>query len=344
MKNKIRLTGFSIRAIPELHMFASKALAIVAALGLVALLASRAHAQTAYPARPVTIVVPQAPGGTNDIVARLLAEKLSEQMGQRFVVENRAGAGGNIGSASAARAEKDGYTLLVTISASQAINPALYAKTNFDPVKDFAPVSMLATVPNVLVVNPNFPAKTVAEFIAMAKAKPGELNYASAGNGTLNHLVGEMLKSRAGIDIKHVPYRGIAPALTDVIGGQIPITFGNLPAVISQIQGGSVRALGVSTLKRSATIPDVPTIAETIPGFDAELWIALYGVAGTPQPILDSLHAETLKALATPEMKNKFAQAGAQIITSTPAELAKKLDEDLKIWADIVKSSGAKVE
>jgi tripartite-type tricarboxylate transporter receptor subunit TctC len=314
-------------------------------LGLLsAAIAGPAFAQADYPSRPVTVIVPQAAGGANDIIGRIVAEKLSEILGQRFVVENRAGAGGNLGSQAAARATPDGYTLLVTISASQAINPALYARTGFDPVKDFAPISMLGTVPNVLVVNPGFPARTVADLIRMAKEKPGEYQYASAGNGTLNHLVGEMLKSRAGIDLKHIPYRGIAPALSDVIAGHVPITFSNLPAVISQIQAGTVRALGVSTLKRNANIPEVPAIAETVPGFDAELWIALYGIAGTPQPILDKLVAATHQALAAPEMKGKFAQQGADIVTSTPAELAAKLEADLKVWAEIVRTSGAKIE
>lgn len=307
-------------------------------------LSSRVLAQADYPNRPVTVIVPQAAGGANDIIGRIVAEKLAEVLGQRFVVENRAGAGGNLGSQAAARSTPDGYTLLVTISASQAINPALYSRTGFDPVKDFAPVSMLGTVPNVLVVNPAFPARTVADLIRMAKEKPGEYQYASAGNGTLNHLVGEMLKSRAGIDLKHIPYRGIAPALSDVIAGHVPITFSNLPAVISQIQAGTVRALGVSTLKRNANIPDVPPIADTVAGFDAELWIALYAVAGTPQPVVERLVTATHAALAKPDMKEKFAQQGADIVTSTPQELAAKLASDLKVWAEIVRASGARIE
>lgn len=315
------------------------------ALGLIASgIAEPAFAQADYPNRPVTVIVPQAAGGANDIIGRLVCEKLSEIMGQRFVVENRAGAGGNIGSQAAARSTPDGYTLLITISASQAINPALYARTGFDSVKDFAPISMLGTVPNVLVVHPSFEAKTIADLIRMAKEKPGFYQYASAGNGTLNHLVGEMLKSRAGVDLKHIPYRGIAPALGDVIAGHVPMTFANLPAAISQIQAGTVRALGVSTLKRNDKIPDVPAIAETVPGFDAELWIAIYGIAGTPQPVVDKLVAATHRALASPEMKAKFAQQGADIVTSTPAELAAKLEADLKTWAEIVKTSGARIE
>ncbi|MDP2803796.1 MAG: tripartite tricarboxylate transporter substrate binding protein [Phreatobacter sp.] len=314
-------------------------------LGLIASsLAAPALAQADYPTRPVTVIVPQAAGGANDIIGRLVSEKLSEVMGQRFVVENRAGAGGNLGSQAAARSTPDGYTLLVTISASQAINPALYARTGFDPVKDFAPISLLGTVPNVLVVHPAFEAKSVADLIRLAKDKPGFYQYASAGNGTLNHLVGEMLKSRAGIDLKHIPYRGIAPALSDVIAGHVPISFANLPAAISQIQAGTVRALGVSTLKRNSFVPDVPTIAETVPGFDAELWIALYAIAGTPQPVIDRLVAATHRALQAPDIKAKFAQQGAEVVTSTPAELAAKLDADLKVWAEIVKASGARIE
>ena len=319
-------------------------LGLLSSVVAVPALSTRLLAQADYPNRPVTVIVPQAAGGANDIIGRIVAEKLADVLGQRFVVENRAGAGGNLGSQAAARSAPDGYTLLVTISASQAINPALYARTGFDPVKDFAPISMLGTVPNVLVVNPAFPARTVADLIRMAKDKPGEYQYASAGNGTLNHLVGEMLKSRAGIDLKHIPYRGIAPALSDVIAGHVPITFSNLPAVISQIQAGTVRALGVSTLKRNANIPDVPPIADTVPGFDAELWIALYAVAGTPQPIVDRLVAATHAALAKPDMKDKFAQQGADIVTSTPQELTAKLESDLKVWAEIVRASGARIE
>jgi tripartite-type tricarboxylate transporter receptor subunit TctC len=217
-----------------------------------------------YPTRAVTVIVPQAPGGTNDIVARVLAEALSQSLGQPFVVENRPGAGGNIGTQAAARAKPDGYTLLVTISSSQAINPALYKQIPFNPVKDFAPITLLGSVPNVLVANPSFPANSMQELIAVAKAKPGELKYASAGNGTLNHLLGEMLKRSAGIDLVHVPYKGVAPAITDILGGFVDMGFASLPSVVSHIRSGKLKAFGVSTARRAPALPDVPAIGESV--------------------------------------------------------------------------------
>lgn len=319
------------------------ALGAVACASLLALAAPAPALAQEYPSKPIRLVVPQPPGGPTDIVARLVAQKLSERLGQQVVVDNKPGAGSNIGTEIVAKAPKDGYTLVMA-TVQHIVNPFLFASMPFDPVKDFAPISMLGTVPNVLVVHPAFEAKSVADLIRMAREKPGFYHYASAGNGTLNHLVGEMLKSRAGIDLKHIPYRGIAPALSDVIAGHVPISFANLPAAISQIQAGTVRALGVSTLKRNSFVPEVPTIAETVPGFDAELWIAIYAIAGTPQPIVDKLVAATHRAMTAPEIKAKFAQQGAEVVTSTPAELAAKLEADLKTWAEIVKASGARIE
>ena len=253
--------------------FLANALFLV--LGLT--LAAFAFAQ-AYPTKPVTMLVPQAPGGTNDIVAHLVAAELATRLGQSFVVDNRPGAGGNIGTQAAARANPDGYTLLMTISSSQAINPSLYKKVPFDPIKDFEPIAPIASVPNVLVVNPSFPAKNVAELIALAKAKPGEYRYASAGNGTLNHLLGEMLNSMAGIKLEHVPYKGVAPALNDVLGNQVPIAFASLPSVLGHLKAGKLRALGISSAKRNPALPEVPTIAETVPGYSGDLWVALFAV------------------------------------------------------------------
>ena len=303
----------------------------------------RALAQD-YPTRAVTVLVPQAPGGTNDIVARVLAEALGQALGRPFVVENRPGAGGNIGTQTAARAKPDGYTLLVTISSSQAINPALYKKVPFDPVKDFAPITLLGSVPNVLVANPGFPADSVQDLVALARAKPGELKYASAGNGTLNHLLGEMLKTSTGIDLLHVPYKGVAPAITDVLGGFVPLAFASLPSVASHIKNGKLKALGVSTARRSPTLPDVPAIGENVPGYAADLWVGLFAVAGTPGGIIAKLHDETSKALGGPVVREKLEAQGVEVATGTPEQLAARLKADLELWAKVVEASGATVD
>jgi tripartite-type tricarboxylate transporter receptor subunit TctC len=306
-----------------------------------------APAQEVYPGRPVTVVVPQAPAGTNDIVARVLADKMGEILGQaRFVVENRPGAGGNIGTASAARAAPDGYTLLVTISSTQAINPSLFAKLGFDPVKDFEPITLLATVPNVLVAHPSLPANTVAELITLAKqqAATQPLQYASAGNGTLNHLLGEMLKSRAGIPLTHVPYRGVAPAINDMVAGHVMLGFASMPSVMSHLQGKSLKALAMSSAVRTPAAPEIPAIAETLPGFAADLWVALFAPRGLPNAIRDKLHAAAVQAMNDPGVQEKLKAQGATIVTSTPDELAKRLDADLAAWAEVVKAAGAKVE
>jgi tripartite-type tricarboxylate transporter receptor subunit TctC len=289
------------------------------------LLCTAGMAAEDYPARPVTMIVPQAAGGTNDIVARILAEDLSTSLGKQFVVDNRPGAGGNVGTQAATKAESDDYTLLVTISSTQAINPSLYRNVPFDPVKDFEPITLMGSVPNVLIVHPSFPANSVSELIAMAKSKPGEVEYASAGNGTLNHLLGEMLKTAAGIDLLHVPYKGVSPAITDVLGGHIQMAFASLPSVIAHVKEGRLKALGVSTAKRSPALPDVPAIGETVPGYDADLWVALFAIAGTPKEITAKLHDETIKALDNPTVREKMEAQGVQIATSTPEQLAAKL-------------------
>lgn len=298
-----------------------------------------------YPSRPITLVVPQAAGGTNDIVGRLVGQKLGEVLNASVVVDNRPGAGGNIGTQLVAKAPKDGYTLLMTISSSQAINPALYKNPGFDPVKDFRPVGLIGAVPNVLLVNPAFPAKTLGEFMALAKRKDASYQYASAGNGTLNHLLGEMLNSMGGIQLQHVPYKGVAPAINDVLGGQLPIVFASLPSALPHIKSGKLRALAVSGDKPSPALPDVPAIAESVPGYNGTLWIGLFAPAGLPADVQGTLQDGTRRALAAPDLREKLEQQGVEIAApTTPDQFAALLQADLAKWARIVKSSGAAVD
>jgi len=316
---------------------------VMAGMALALAIVGNAHAD-AYPSKPIQMIVPQAPGGTNDIVARLVAADLSQRLGQQVVVENRPGAGGNIGTQTAARSTPDGYTLLMTISSTQAINPSLYRSIPFDPVKDFEPIAPVASVPNVLVVNPAFPAKSMAELIAMAKAKPDYYRFASAGNGTLNHLLGEMLNSMAGIKLEHVPYKGVAPALNDVLGNQVPMAFASLPSVLAHIKAGKVRALGVSSAKRSPFAPDIPAIGETVPGYSGDLWVGLFAVRGTPKEVTQKLATTMQAALADKPLRDKLAAQGAEVLTGTPQQFSVMLRGDIDKWAKIVKQSGAQVD
>ncbi len=318
--------------------------ALACAVSAVALLGATPAKADNWPSKPIQMIVPQAPGGTNDIVARLVAADLSQRLGQQVVVENRPGAGGNIATQFAARATPNGYTLLMTISSTQAINPSLYRQVPFDPIKDFEPIALVATVPNVLVVNPAFPAKTLPELIAMAKAKPGQYRFASAGNGTLNHLLGEMLNSMAGIQLEHVPYKGVAPALNDVLGNQVPMAFASLPSVLPHIKAGKVRALGVSSARRSPFAPDIPAIGETVPGYSGDLWVGLFAVKGTPKEITQKLAQTMQAALADPALREKLGAQGAEALSATPQQFATQLKGDIDKWARIVKSSGAQVD
>lgn len=306
--------------------------------------AGTAIAADPYPSKPVTMIVPQAPGGTNDIVARLIAADLSQRLGQQFIVENRPGAGGNVGTQYAARAQPDGYTILMTISSTQAINPSLYKRIPFDPIKDFEPVALVASVPNVLVVNPAFPHKTLPDLIASAKAKPNEYRFASAGNGTLNHLLGEMLNSMAGIQLEHIPYKGVAPALNDVLGNQVPMAFASLPSALPHLKTGKLRALGISSTRRSAVAPDIPTISETLPGYSGDLWVGLFTVKGTPREVTQKLSQAVQQSLNDKVTREKLAAQGAEILNATPQQFSAILVEDLAKWAKIVKASGATVD
>ncbi len=323
------------------------AIRITRRAGLAAMLALPlwAAAQAAYPSRPIVMVVPQAAGGTNDIVGRLVSQKLGEVLGGSIVVENRPGAGGNIGTQLVAKAPKDGYTLLMTISSSQAINPALFKNPGFDPVKDFRPVGLIGSVPNVLLVNPAFPAKSLPELLALAKAQPDHYQYASAGNGTLNHLLGEMLNSMAGVSLQHVPYKGVAPAINDVLGGQLPIVFASLPSALAHIKAGKLRALAVSGATRSPVLPDVPTIAETVPGYNGTLWIGLFAPAGLPADAMAKLQGGMAKALDAKDLRDRLELQGVEIAAkTTPEQFASLLQDDLVKWARVVKASGATVD
>ena len=321
-----------------------RALALLS-LAAAALCTAVPAAAQPYPSRPVTLVVPQAAGGTNDIVGRLVGQKIGELMSASVVVDNRPGAGGNIGTQLVAKGPKDGYSLLMTISSSQAINPALYKNPGFDPVKDFKPVGLIGAVPNVLLVNPSFPARDFNEFLKLARQKGANYQYASAGNGTLNHLLGEMLNSMAGISLQHVPYKGVAPALNDVLGGQLPIVFASLPSALSHIKAGKLRALAVSSEKRSPVLPEVPAIAEAVPGYNGTLWIGLFAPAGVPADVLAKLQDATRKALAAKDLRDKLEQQGVEIAApATPDQFSKLLQDDLAKWARIVKASGAAVD
>ena len=303
-----------------------------------------AQAQGAFPTRPITLVVPFPAGGSTDLVARLIAARMTTELGQQIVVENRGGAGGNIGSAAVAKAAPDGYTILMGTVATHALNPALYKKMPYDAVKDFAPISLLALIPNVLVVTPNFPAKNVQELIDLIKSKPGEYSYASSGNGTPLHLSGELFKTMAGVDMIHVPYKGAGPALVDVMAGHIPIMFDNLPPSLEQIRAGKLRGLAVTTKERSPAIPELPTIAETLPGYETYSWNAFFAPAGTPKEAIDTLNAASLKALADPSVSARLTDLSATVVGSTPEELAAHVTSELAKWAPVVRDSGASLD
>ncbi|WP_310610769.1 tripartite tricarboxylate transporter substrate binding protein [Limnohabitans sp.] len=303
-----------------------------------------ALAQDKFPNKPVTVVVPQAAGGANDAIARVIAQKLSEQMGQPFVIDNRTGAGGNVGTTAVARAKADGYTLMVTADSAMVINLSLYQSTGFDPIKDFDPVGTVATAGYVLVANPSFPAKNTTELIALAKQQPGKINIGSAGNGTLNHLIGEMLSKAAGIDMVHVPYKASSAAVTDLVAGQVQVSVQSLPSSIAFIRSGKVKVLGVINPKRLPALPDVPTIGETIKGFGTTPWYGMFVPAGTPKHIVTQLNAEIAKALESKDVLDRLAGVGCEPYKSTSEQFANLVRDDLSRWAKIVKTSGATID
>ena len=303
-----------------------------------------AQAQS-YPTKPIHLIVPFPPGGGNDTVARAIAQQLGPDLGQPMVIDNRPGAGGSVGAELAAKAPPDGYTLFLAGVGSHAVNPNVHAKLPYDPVKDFAPVTLLASAPSVLVVNPAVPARTIGEFTAYARANPGKLNYASNGNGSAAQLAAAMYESLAGVRMVHVPYKGIAPAMTDLMGGEVQLMFGTIVALVPHIQAGKLRALAVTSRKRSALLADVPTLAESgLPDYHAGSWYGVLAPAGTPRPIIDRLHATIVKALQQPEVAQRLAAEGAEVIGSTPEEFAAHIKAELARVAGVVRAAGIRIE
>jgi tripartite-type tricarboxylate transporter receptor subunit TctC len=319
-------------------------LAGLAAVSLGLGLPSAGHAQI-YPTRPVTLVVAFTPAGPSDVLARVLGRKLEEVLKHPFIIVNRPGAGGNIGAEAVANASPDGYTLLMGNNSILATNASLYKKLPYDPEKDFKPISLVGNQANILVVNPKLPAKSMSELIGLARAMPGQLNYASSGIGTAAHLAGALFKAQANIDIVHVAYKGAAPALQDVISGQVQMMFATAASVVGFINSGLVRPLAVTTLKRSALFPDLPTVAEQgLPGFEATTWHGLVAPAATPPAVINSLHDATVRALRDPALAKSLTELGVEISSSTPDEFAKYITTEIPKWTAVVKASGATLD
>jgi tripartite-type tricarboxylate transporter receptor subunit TctC len=315
---------------------------IAATLLCIAAPAQLAHAAD-YPTRPVKWVVPYPPAGTTDVLARIIAQWLTEHMGQSFVIENKPGAGNNMGVESVVNSPPDGYTMLL-VNPANGINATLYKNLSFNFIRDIAPVAGLVRTPNVMEVTPSFPAKTVAEFIAHCKANPGKINMASSGSGTSVHLSGELFKSMTGCQMLHVPYKGAGPALTDLMGGQVDVLFDNLPSSIGHIKGGKLRALAVTSQEREPSMPQLPTVAETVPGYEATAWFGIGMPKGTPKEIIDKVNAEVNRALADPKMRERLAELGGKPIAGTPEDFGKVIAAETAKWEKVVISSGAKVE
>ena len=297
-----------------------------------------------YPAKTIRIVIPFPAGGTSDILARAVAQKLTEEWKQQIIIDNRPGAGANIGAEIAAKSPADGYTLFA-ISTIHCINPSLYSKLNYDPIRDFAPISLIAETSQVLAVHPSLPVKTVKEFIAYAKARPGQLNYSSAGNGSQPHLTAEMFKTQTGIDFVHVPYKGAPPAMVDLLAGQVALTFATAPSAVPHVKSGKIRALGVSTVKRISALPEVPTIAEAgVTGFEAGGSNGLVVPTGTPAAIVERLNTAIVKIVNEPAMRKYLSEQGAEPRTMTPIEYSNYLKSEVAKWAKVVKASGAKID
>jgi tripartite-type tricarboxylate transporter receptor subunit TctC len=328
----------------DLHPSSRRSRLLVALFVLGACAASAALPQD-YPSRPIRMIVPFPAGGTADLLARQIGQTMGEALRQQVVIENRTGAGGNIGADLAAKAKPDGYTLLMGTVSTHAINPNLYPNMPYDPVKDFAPVAMVARMPNLLVLHPSVPAANVAELIALAKARPGTLAFASAGNGTTQHLAGELFKKMADVDMIHVPYKGNAPAVTDLVGGQVQVMFDNIPVSLQQVRAGKLRALAVTGPARSPVLPQLPTVAEAaLPGYNITSWFGLYAPSGTSPQIIERLNREANKALATAPIRRRLTDQGIEPAGGTPGQFAEFMRTELVKWGKIVRESGARVE
>jgi tripartite-type tricarboxylate transporter receptor subunit TctC len=333
----------TVRTLPDLRAFAF-ALAVAGTLAATTLAASTASAQD-YPTRPITLVVPFPPGGSTTIVARIVADRMAESLGQQFIVDNRGGAGGTLGTRQVAKSAPDGYTLALGYTGTLAIAPSLFANAGYDPRADFAPIGAIALAPNTLVVHPSFPARSVAELIAYAKANPGKVNYGSAGIGTVGHVAGEAFAMATGIKLVHIPYKGTGPAMTDLLGGHIPLSFAPIPAAHESAKSGLLRMLAVTSLERSALMPEVPTVAESgVPGFEAVLRYGLVAPAGTPRPIIDRLNAALRAALAAAEVRGRLAVEGAEPLAGSPPDYGAIIDREETQWSNVIKASGARVE
>jgi tripartite-type tricarboxylate transporter receptor subunit TctC len=339
------MNAYSAQARRQRRALTLGAVSAAVALGTGLLATAPAAAQAAYPTKPITIIVPFSAGGTTDILARIVAQGLNKELGQSVIIDNRAGAGGNIGGQTAAKAAPDGYTLFMGTVGTHAINAALYKKMSFDPIKDFAPLTRVAMVPNLLVANPAQPFKTVKELIAYAKANPGKLNFGSSGNGSSIHLSGELFKSMAHVDMVHVPYKGSAPAVTDLLGNQIAIMFDNMPSAIQHVRSGRLRAIAVTTAKRSPELPNVPTIAEAgVPGYEATSWFGMFAPAGTPPEVVAKLNTALVKVLANADVKKKITDQGAEPYSEKPEQFADFIQKESVKWGKVVKDSGASVD
>lgn len=319
-----------------------------AAIGLIAMSFAacvQTHSAVAqdYPSRPVKWVVGYPAGGATDILARLIGQRLSERLGQQFVIENKPGAGNNVGTEAVVNADPDGYTVLL-VNPANGINASLYAKLSFNFIRDIAPVAGIARVPNVMIVPNDFPAKTVTEFITYAKANPGKVNMASSGNGTSIHLSGELFKAMTGVEMQHVPYRGSAPAVTDMIGGRVQVMFDNMPSCIGHIKAGTLRALAVTTSERSAELPDVPTVGDTVKGYEASAWFGMGAPKNTPKPVIDKLNKEINAILAEPEIKKRLAELGGVPLTGSADDFGKIIVSETDKWEKVVKFAGARVD
>jgi len=310
----------------------------------VVLVAAGDVAAQAYPTKSIRLVAPSTPGDAPDVIARLVAERLSAALGQQVVVENRPGAGGVVGSEIVAKAAPDGYTLIMGNAGSHGINAAVYSKLPYDILKDFAPVSQIAIAPNIFVVHPGLPVNTIPEFIAYAKARPGQLSYASGGNGSSSHMSMELLKSMAGIDVVHVPYKGSTPALTDVISGQDAVMIVNMPPAVPHVKAGKLRALAVTTRTRTPSMPDLPTVAETLPGYETVAWFGVLAPAGTPKDIVNRLSAEIGRIARSPEMRERLAGMGAEPVGGTPEEFGAVMARDIAKWTELAKSVSIKID